>query len=590
MFAKPGGRGTARRRRAGFPRKFRATNGASIAPAPPLHYGDVVPPGVSPRKSLHLVAIVAVLLGFSLVTPRARAATPAFANGVTNGFISTYVIAEASGLVVSRQNPAVIWTHNDGTYDGWLFAIATNGTLLAQHYVPDVYNVNMEDIAIGPGPLPQFQYIYLGDIGDNFLSRSSVRVFRFPEPAVYQYESNAVPTSPIVGAEEITLRYPDGPWDCEGLMVDPLTGDLFLATKLTNSSRIYRATRAQLNSTNDITLTFMNESSTFRSVSAADVSSDGSLITTRRTNRISVWARNAGETVNAALARSPTISQAPVIGEAGGELNGEALGFEPNGTGYFTLSEGYLQPLHYFRRTDTLPAPPRVFIAAGTSWEYWDEGAPPIPDWRTVTNAGWPKASAPLGYGGGERTTVNYGESDQKFPTTYFRRVFASASLIQSNLALRLCFNDGVVVYLNGKEVLRRNLPGDATYETYATAAHTDQRRTWTSYPVPPSFLRTGTNVLAVELHRADADGSWLNFDLQLIEARVEAPARVSSVRRSGTNCLVSITGPTGLVARVEQSLDLVNWSLHRQFPLTNGATTLTNPFTPPRRYFRVAP
>ena len=84
----------------------------------------------------------------------ARAANPAFAAGVTNGFISTYNISEASGLVVSRQNPAVIWTHNDGTYDGYVFAIATNGQLLAQHYVPGVFGVNMEDIAIGPGPLP----------------------------------------------------------------------------------------------------------------------------------------------------------------------------------------------------------------------------------------------------------------------------------------------------------------------------------------------------------------------------------------------------------------------------------------------------
>ena len=247
----------------------------------------------------------AALLRFWLITLlvfgafSVRAATPTFGNGVTNGFISTFNISEASGLVVSRQNPGVIWTHNDGTYDGWIFAIATNGLLLAQHYVPGVFNVNMEDIAIGPGPLPQFQYIYLGDIGDNFTNRSSIRVFRFPEPAVYGYESNAVPMTAIYGADEITLHYPDGPWDCEGLMVDPLNGDLFLATKLTDSSRIYRATRAQLNSTNDITLTFMNESSTFRSVSAADVSSDGALVTTRRRTgsasgcgaRVRAWTR-----------------------------------------------------------------------------------------------------------------------------------------------------------------------------------------------------------------------------------------------------------------------------------------------------------
>ena len=539
-----------------------------------------------PPALLHLLLLVSLVL----TTFTARAATPAFANGVTNGFISTFAISEASGLVVSRQNPGVIWTHNDGTYDGYIFAIATNGLLLAQHYVPGVFNVNMEDIAIGPGPLPQFQYIYLGDIGDNFLSRSSVRVFRFPEPAVYGHESNAVPTSPIVGSEEITLRYPDGPRDCEGLMLDPRTGDLFLATKQTNSSRIYRATRAQLNSTNDITLTFMNESTTFRSVSAADISSDGSLITTRRANRITVWFRGANETVDAALARSPDIAQAPIIGTAAGELNGEALGFEPNGTGYFTLSEGFAQPLHYFRRTDALPPAPRVFIAPGSVWHYLDIGEAPFADWRTATNAPWASGPAPLGYGGGERTTLNYDLVFDKRPAAYFRKTFSVSSLLTSNLALRICFNDGVAVYLNGTNILRRNLAADATEATRATAFNTDQRRTWFSYPVPPSLVKLGMNVLAVEVHRADADGAYLNFDLQLVEARVEAPARVTTARRVGTNVVVSLTGPTGLVARVESSVDLQSWTPGRQFVLTNGAASFTNPFTPPRAFFRVAP
>jgi hypothetical protein len=102
--------------------------------------------------------------------------------------------------------------------------------------------------------------------------------------------------------------------------------------------------------------------------------------------------------------------------------------------------------------------------------------------------------------------------------------------------------------------------------------------------------VKLGTNVLAVEIHRADADGPLLNFDLQLVEAYVEAPARVTTARRIGTNCVVSLTGPTGLVARVERSLDLQSWTFDRQFVLTNGTASFTNTFTPPRAFFRVAP
>jgi hypothetical protein len=271
-------------------------------------------------------------------------------------------------------------------------------------------------------------------------------------------------------------------------------------------------------------------------------------------------------------------------------LNGEALGFAPEGAGYYTLSEGSLQPLHWFARTDALPAPPRVFILAGSAWNYWDEGLAPATNWRSATNLAWSAGTAPLGYGSGERSTVQYGNASDKFPTTYFRKVFSSASTIQSNLALRICFNDGVAVFLNGTEVLRRNLDARAAYGSYATAPNSTQARTWFSYPVPPSLLRAGTNILAVELHRADEDGSLLNFDLQLVEARVEAPARVTTARRLGTNVIVSLTGPTGLVAHVESSADLLNWAPNRQFVLTNGAANFTNPFTPPRTFFRVAP
>ena len=146
------------------------------------------------------------------------------------------------------------------------------------------------------------------------------------------------------------------------------------------------------------------------------------------------------------------------------------------------------------------------------------------------------------------------------------------------------------MVSLPGREIFRRNLNASAAYGNYATAPNTVQARTWFSYPVPASLLRAGTNILAVEIHRADPNGSSLNFDLQLVEARVESPARVTTARRVGTNVVVNMTGPTGLVARVENSVDLQSWIPDRQFVLTNGAASFTNSFTPPRSFFRIAP
>jgi len=177
-------------------------------------------------------------------------------------------------LAASRQNPGVLWTHNDSGFPGTVFALSTNGTLLAQCEVPNVFSGDFEDIAIGPGPSPGMQYIYLGDIGDNTSVRDEIRVFRIPEPSIYFYQSNSPPIIPAVGSHEIVFTYPDGPHNAEALMIDPWSGDLFIATKETNSCGIYQATRAQLESGDLVELTHVEELGV-RSTSAGDISPDG---------------------------------------------------------------------------------------------------------------------------------------------------------------------------------------------------------------------------------------------------------------------------------------------------------------------------
>src|SRR6185436_19838271 len=168
--------------------------------------------------------------------------------------------------------PGVLWTHNDSGYPGTVFALSTNGSLLVAYSIPNTFSGNFEDISFGPGPNPEQQYIYLGDIGDDSLSRSTIRVMRFAEPAVYAYSGDAPRFLTVPSAQEITLAYPDGPFDAEALLVDPLTGDLFIATKLDDSSRIYRATRAELDSGGPVQLTFIREISFFKPA-AGDISS-----------------------------------------------------------------------------------------------------------------------------------------------------------------------------------------------------------------------------------------------------------------------------------------------------------------------------
>ena len=523
------------------------------------------------------------LVLFAGAAPLWAASNPTFATGVVAGAISIYDVSEASGLLVSRQNPGVLWTHNDSGYRGSIFALSTNGTYLARHQTPNVYSGDFEDISFGPGPLPHFNYIYFGDIGDNYLNRSSIRLFRFPEPAAYPYQSNAPPILSIPGSQEITLYYPDGPFNCEGMIIDPATGDLFLAAKTTTNAHIFTATRAQLDS-GETTLTYLHDTD-FKKVSGADISADGSLIALRRGEKGGLWVRATNESVGTALLRAPI-----TIPINTNEPNGEAIAFNPNGSGYYTLSEGYLQPIYYFARTDSTPPTPRGFVAPGQAWQVEDTDLPLSPNWRTNTSSDWRSGEAPLGYGSGEQTTTEYGSPDYKTVTTYFRKVFVRSGGTVTNLTLRVCFNDGVAAYLNGTEILRYNLDPGAAHEDYATASNESFARTWHSFSVNGALLHAGTNVLAIEVHRATPDGPILNFDAQLVESKTDSPARFNFIRRSGTNHVVSLTGPNGRLVRVESSTNLSGWNFSRDVLLTNGAATFTNATTGPRRYYRITP
>src|SRR5262249_37711490 len=78
--------------------------------------------------------------------------------------------------------------------------------------------------------------------------------------------------------------------------------------------------------------------------------------------------------------------------------------------------------------------------------------------------------------------------------------------------------DDGAVVYLNGTEVYRNNMPsGTIAYNTLAsTAIGGADESTWYAATLSPSLLQSGSNTIAVELHQADVTSSDISFDFQL--------------------------------------------------------------------------
>jgi hypothetical protein len=169
-----------------------------------------------------------------------------------------------------------------------------------------------------------------------------------------------------------------------------------------------------------------------------------------------------------------------------------------------------------------------VLIPAGSVWKYLDNGTDQGVLWRgtNFSDASWTAGPAELGYGDAsegrpEATVVSYGgNASAKYITTYFRHEFdVPDASIHSTLKLRVIRDDGVVVYLNGQEIWRNNLPGGTiTYQTLASTplGGTDEY-SFVEAIVPPSGLQSGRNVIAAEIHQSNATSTDISFDLELI-------------------------------------------------------------------------
>jgi hypothetical protein len=180
------------------------------------------------------------------------------------------------------------------------------------------------------------------------------------------------------------------------------------------------------------------------------------------------------------------------------------------------------------------PAP--VAPATVAVWRYKDNGSDQSTQWRArnFDDTDWASGPAELGYGDSPATTVSYGpSSSNKFITTYFRHTFTVADpSVYHGLTLKLLVDDGCVVYLNGAEVVRRNMPaGDVNYRTLASSsvAGADES-TFFTYNIPASALVAGNNVLAVEVHQNTVGSVDLSFDLGLSASSHTASAIVDTV------------------------------------------------------------
>jgi hypothetical protein len=289
-------------------------------------------------------------IGACTLHSQAPAQNSTFGNRVDCGLIEYDRINEASGIVASRRNSGVLWTHNDSGDKNRLYALNTKGKHLGVYTIAGVAARDWEDIAIGPGPVEGQHCLYIGDIGDNGREYEYKYIYRIPEPKVSSSQTPVDTT--LFGAETIAVFYPRVNYDAEALMVDPLTKDIYILTKGDTSSHVFHAAYPQSTKRG----TRLEQVATLRLgwVVGGDISPAGDEILVKTYPAIYYWHRSPEQSFE------ETFKKAPVMLPYVWEPQGEAVGWNAEGNGYFTISEelgGFPAHLYFYPRLSVKTTP-----------------------------------------------------------------------------------------------------------------------------------------------------------------------------------------------------------------------------------------
>ena len=269
------------------------------------------------------------------------------------------MIDESSGIVASRTTPGMYWTHNDSGDGPFIYALDDRGHSRGVWRVTGATAYDWEDIAAGPGPTSGTNYLYIGDIGDNGGNRSQIIVYRVPEPIITAAEEGTKNAGSPAGqprwgtksnpqlteaAEIFRLRYPDGKHNAEALLVHPVTGKIYIITKIEfGNPGVYEADPAQ-SSAGVITLTRVGELSVPTlfggMITGGDISPDGLRVALCDYVQGYEIALPDGSTEFDRIWKQPL---KPIA--LGQREQGEAIGYRLDGKALLATSEGRPTPL-----------------------------------------------------------------------------------------------------------------------------------------------------------------------------------------------------------------------------------------------------
>lgn len=182
-----------------------------------------------------------------------------------------------------------------------------------------------------------------------------------------------------------------------------------------------------------------------------------------------------------------------------------------------------------------------------SAWSYNDANQPLPAQWKDANYnvTAWSTGNGPLGYGDPVTTQISSG-----LITAYFVKDFnVNLSQLSDNMEFGIMRDDGIVVYLNGVEVLRDNMPaGNIDFNTWSsTTIDGGNESVYNVFMIPKSAFVNGANRISVELHNRGASSSDLRIDGYL---KTVVPPVSNTCNATHISCFTSIV-PTAQTSKL---------------------------------------
>lgn len=193
--------------------------------------------------------------------------------------------------------------------------------------------------------------------------------------------------------------------------------------------------------------------------------------------------------------------------------------------------------------TSMIQAQTTIF-ALQSAWKFNDADVALPATWKSsnydVSN--WAVGNGPLGYGDPVTTSFVSGVD-----TAYLIKDFTvNLADLSNTMEFGVRRDDGIIVYLNGEEVIRDNMPaGTVTHSTFSSTTIDGAAETAINlFSIPKNKFVQGVNRISIELHNRSASSSDLTIDAYLKTTATVTPP-VTNCTGTHISCFTSIVPTT---------------------------------------------